>query len=305
MAGARTVALVGSVLLGPGLGLGAGCQEPPGSSRLSQALTVPARVAEPPDSAEPSTYPGVLFPVSTLNVAPTSPGRVEQLHVGLGDVVEPGQLLATLESASAREALTMARAELTSLKATSAADAVDVDAAERHLDTERGLQDRGVSSEEAVRAAELRLQHAQARNKQSLAGLAQQRGALQRRQRRLEETRVTAPFAGRITELPGQRGSVVGPTMPLARLVQSAPARVRFAVSPEDARRLGLGDPVQVQVETMPTALQATVVRIGAELDRSSHLVFVDAAFVDEARVDLRPGLAAEVRVLRAGREPG
>jgi hypothetical protein len=91
--------------------------------------------------------------------------------------------------------------------------------------------------------------------------------------------------------------------MPVVRVVGTDAPRIRFAVPPQLARELLPGDALDVHVETLAAPCEGRVRRIAAEIDRASHLVFVEADLVGIASFAdmLRPGLATHVARRAAG----
>ena len=74
--------------------------------------------------------------------------------------------------------------------------------------------------------------------------------------------------------------------------------RLRFAIPPERAQRLALGAQVEVEVETFPALLSATVRQVSPALDPASGMIIAEAELVADAATtaQLRPGLAAWVK---------
>jgi membrane fusion protein (multidrug efflux system)/multidrug efflux system membrane fusion protein len=94
-------------------------------------------------------------------------------------------------------------------------------------------------------------------------------------------------------------GALVGPTVPIVRLISGDVLWVRFAVPAADADALALDAPVAVDVADLEIPLRGTVREIAPEVDPASRRIFVEAELhlSDERRSRVRSGMNAWVRL--------
>jgi membrane fusion protein, multidrug efflux system len=259
------------------------------SSDVARSEAVVAEASRP-------GYVGVVLAGAAVDVAPTRAGEVLAVHVRVGDPVIPGQSLATLDDGDARGALRMAQARLDALHSEIAVADLEVAQAARRVAAERRLAASGASSEHALEEAEFAATRTIAERRAARAAHVEQRAVVEQRRRELGETSIVAPFAGSVARLYREAGAAVGPSMPIARIVGTQGVRVRFAMPPDEARRLAIDDALRVEVETLAEPVAARVRQIAAHVDAASRLVIVEGEIGDPA-AQLHPGLGARVWV--------
>jgi RND family efflux transporter MFP subunit len=184
---------------------------------------------------------------------------------------------------------------------------------ERELERRQRLLDRGVASDQAVddvRQELLRMRQTlairentlaaeEARIEQQEAAIARLQARIARAQRDLDRTRITAPFAGLLTETGAELGQRLAVNEAVARLIDPTRLEARFQLSERQYGRLlgcrdGLiGRPVTVDwdIGEANRRYAGTIERIDAELsmDRGGVALFarLDALPAD---TPLRPG---------------
>ena len=166
-------------------------------------------------------------------------GRVRSVNVEEGDWVEEGQILAELEND--RERIQLKKAELT------LADK------KRQLDRSRQMLDEEIISQQEFDDMESAWQMAEA--ERDLARI------------NLEDTRVRASFAGRVTDrmvVPGQQLAARTPTFSIGDF---SPLRVRVHLPEAIARKVSAGQRVLVSPEAAATPLEAIVERVSPVVD--------------------------------------
>ncbi|NVP58477.1 efflux RND transporter periplasmic adaptor subunit [Mycoplana rhizolycopersici] len=155
------------------------------------------------------TGSGFVVAPDTTTVFAKYEGRITQIAVVLGDRVEAGQILVTLEDAGARFALEQASAAKVQAGLILAARDIDLAQAGTVLDRTEILAARNATSRQALedaRAAAERASNAVAQARQSAdsADL-----AIRIAEERVAELTVRAPFAGTVTRLDARVGDTV------------------------------------------------------------------------------------------------
>jgi RND family efflux transporter MFP subunit len=283
------------------------------SSTPSAAATGPAtidvvRVVEQPLDVQLS-LPGELMAYQEVAIFPRVTGFVKSVMVDRGSSVRAGDLLATLEApelvaqrAEAQSKLQAAEAQLATarakadadkstfdrLKAASATPGVvagnDVTLAEKTADASRSQV---VAAEQGIEAA-----------RQALNAIRDMEGYL----------RVTAPFAGVVTERNVHPGALVGPSsgessVPLLRVVDTNRLRLVVPVPEAYTTQMPAGAMISFSVAAHPTeSFSGKVARIARAVDVGTRTMAVE---VDVTNKDgrLAPGTFCQVRwpVRRSG----
>ena len=201
-------------------------------------------------------------------------GTVRTMNVRLGDRVEKGQLIGTLDDTSAQSTYAGARASL-----------VQAEDAYRRM---KELHDKGSLPE--IRWVEVQSKLDQARSMEALARKA------------LEDCRLLAPFGGVIAGKNGEAGQNVVPGMAVAQLVSSTGQQVKIAVPEAEIGSVAVGQKALVTVPALDgKTYRATVAERGVTADAFSRSYEVKLR-VDEADNALLPGMVTNVSLLSSDR---
>ncbi len=165
-------------------------------------------------------------------------GRVVELGVEENRSVEAGDLLVRLDSALADAAVERARAGV--LRTRSAASL-----ASQQSGRPRSLSGQGVASK-----AEYDRTESEANS--SDAQVAEARAALAEAETRLEKTRITAPFAGVVSELELEPGAYLRVGDPVVTLSDLSQIEINVGVDDRQILALRSGAPVRVSVDAYP-----------------------------------------------------
>jgi len=235
---------------------------------------------------------GVLERKTIELAAPTSEVIVET-PVPVGSRVEAGDIVLRLDT-------TVADAELKAHEAARAAAEAQLKVAEREFQRVQGLQKARVASGTQFDRARQQRDEASALIAERDARLAQAR-------KRLEDLTIRSHTAGTLDQLPFEAGERV-PAGGVVAVVLAADAPwVRVWLPSRVVTRVGAGSRAEVRVDGLDKTLIAHVQHVGREPEftphyalterESAHLVFETRITLDDALVDLRPGLAARVRL--------
>lgn len=233
------------------------------------AIAVLAYEVAPRELSRPLKVSALIEPREHVRVHTRSDGSLQELHAEVGDQVESGQLLATLD-------MTEARAELQRAE-------VVVEEARLHYRRAANLhQSRNLSTAEYQQA---RAAHQVAESDKQLW------------QSRVGFGRIIAPVAGVITERPVELGEYVQSNDLLFRLADMQQLVVRLPVSERDIGYLQVDDELPLNVDAMPDVdLSAKVRRIFPLADNSSRQVMVELGLPAQAfEQGLRPGFLVRV----------
>jgi len=233
---------------------------------------------------------GEFKPFQDVDVHAKVAGYIKRIYVDVGTHVKQGQTLAILEVPElaaqlagadaavrrAQEEIGRAQGDLERTKSSHAAT---------HLAFKR-LSDAAKTREGLV--AQQELDDAQAKDLESEAQVSSAKAALSAAQQELDVakanqkqaaalsdyTRITAPFAGVITNRYADTGALVAAgtssstqAMPVVRLAQISTLRLVLPVPESVAAQIHLNDPVKVHVQALNQDIQGRVSRFANSLD--------------------------------------
>ena len=278
-------------------------------------IAVDVQVARVGTLLPPVEVVGTTAPVRDVVVRARSDGRLEQLHVGVGDVVREGEAIARLEADLLEQALREEVAALAAARAEAASAATAV--AEARLTLEQAqneavrstqLAARGlISRQEAeqhttqARTTAERLHSQQALLQAARERVVAQEALVAQAQERLSYVAITSPIAGRVLEKLTDPGNVLGVGDGIVRVGDLSQVDILASLSELDLGRVTLGRQVPVRLDAFPqTEWHGEVIRISPQADPVSRLVPV-TILVPNADGMLSAGLLARVEIAAAG----
>ena len=221
------------------------------------------------------------------------PGTIVEVGPGFreGAFVAAGELLVQIDPFDYRNDV----AEQTALLAEAKAN---LETKRRDLDRVRELFAEKNVSEQALDDAQLALEQQQ-------ASLEQRRIGLARAKRALRDSRLTAPYAGVLSGISVDLGKRLSVSDKVADVIDTERLEVLFTLSNAQFGRIVesgeqvAGRPVEVfwQVGKDKLSYQATVERVGAEIDSTTGGVELYATITPDALTLLRPGAFVWVRI--------
>lgn len=233
-------------------------------------------------------YAGVVTPFRKAVVAAEVGGRVVDRLVEPGDQVEAGDPLILLDDTRARIARDRAQANLDARR-------VELRDAKRNL--QRGQR---LAENESISALELDSLALSVERAQAALEVAQ--ATLRDAAKNLEDTRVLAPFRGRVESVVAQVGDFLTPGRPVADLIDFSKARVRIGVTAGEAASLSPGAPVRIGFESIrQDAIHGEIKSVGRSASEPG--VFPMEIWIEgEATAGLRDGMVTSVALSAARR---
>lgn len=250
----RRCFLCASLLLSLSVGL-TGCDtgEPQAKPRRSapKAHLVEVVSVQPREVSAQHQRPGSLRLRRLTRVFSQEEGRITELRLFEGDQVREGQLLLALED-------DLLRAELDKTQATLAQKRTDVERLER-------LRKRRAASEDELAQARTELAVAQAE--------------VRMLKTRLAFTRISAPFAGIITERLVEPGDFVSKNTHLLTLADPQSLVAEVLVSELVLPHIAVGDPARVRIDALGAEhFAGRILRIHPTLSRRNRQAAVEIA---------------------------
>jgi multidrug resistance efflux pump len=261
-------------------------------------------------------------------------GRVATVHVREGDAVRAGQPLVTFETdlgrlqiAEQRARVAEAQANLARVKAGPRSEEIararaEAENGERERRRLKALSDEGVIGRQQYDDAATRARTAQETLRELTRGsrpedIRAAEAAVDREEQQLgfllrqsQEAVVRAPADGIVETLDLRPGDLVGPNLPVARILEPGQTWVRVWVPEPMLGRVRLGQKGEITVDTYPgRKFSGTVVEIRQQgeytprniqtLKQRMDLVFGVKVAIDPTP-ELKPGMTAQARLLES-----
>jgi RND family efflux transporter MFP subunit len=194
--------------------------------------------------------------------------------VDIGDKVKKGQLLAEIETPELDQELAQAQAQLLQTEAQLQQAKANHNLAKANLARSERLAPSGVVSRAELEQGQAQAEVGEANVRVAEANVAAQRANIRRIGQLKAFARVTAPFAGTVTQRSVEIGSLVtaGNGQPLFRVAAMDPARIFVQVPQDVAPSVRPGVATDVRVREYPgRKFAGKVTRAAGELDATTR----------------------------------
>lgn len=226
---------------------------------------------------------GTLAAKTQATIRSQLAGSLLEAYAQPGQPVKRGQVLAKLDTSSLTDAFTSAQAGVESARSSLAV-------AQREAQRQKTLEAAGAVAQRNVEQAQQTTVMAQ-------ATVAQARSQLASAAKQLANTRVTAPFAGVVSERPVSAGDVVQVGTALFTVVDPAILQLEASVPAEQLATLRVGSPVEFNVTGYAgRTFRGSITRINPSADPATRQVRIYAEIPNPGGA-LVAGLYAEGRV--------
>lgn len=278
-----------------------GCTEKAEDTAVGSAATVAQptpivsneRRGEADDEGEKG-YIGVLTPRETAEVTAPFTTRIVKFAVKIGDTVQKDDVLGTIDDRPIREQLAIEKATLKSHQAAAAHASVEHSAAYARLKREQKALKEGVSSQADVGAAGFDSSKAGTEVSKALADVEEQKARIAAMEKKLADTTMRSPIAGKVAMRYVEEGSRVTEGQQVVRVISSGELFVKFAIPAGDAKKLQPGDAIDVVFETNSVHVKGKVRNIAPELDPIAQMIVAEAE-LESPPADLQSGLVARI----------
>ncbi len=244
-------------------------------------------------------YPGELFS-EAVELGSRVQGRVEAVHVRIGDHVEANQPLAKMDDELLARQLREVKALLRARRALVGSSEVAATAAQREFDRTRALYESGATSKQELDALETELLLRESERATANAQAEQARATIAVLEESLADSEIRAPFAGVIARRDVDPGAFVSAGQSIVRIVAESPLRVRFRVPEHELAdvHVGLSFVVETRMD-LADLPSGEITRMAGEVTPSDRSMLIEG--VVDPQPDLRPGMYADIRLdLRA-----
>jgi RND family efflux transporter MFP subunit len=292
-----------------------------GSQEQAGAAAAPAAVArvERHNVGNMLTIAGEFKPFQDVDVHAKVAGYIRTINVDVGDHVKQGQTVAVLEvpelaaqlsgadagMRAAQEQIRRAQGDLQRAQSTQAAAHSAYTRLKQAADSRAGLVAQQEVDDSQAKDQESAAQVASA--EAELSGAKQQLEVAQANQKQYTAlssyTRITAPFAGVITNRYADTGALIAAgtssstqAIPVVRLAQISVLRLVLPIPESVAAQIRLGQVVGVHVQALDRDFQGKVSRFADSLDMQTRTMETEID-VKNGDGSLMPGMYTETRV--------
>jgi RND family efflux transporter MFP subunit len=265
------------------------------------------------------TVSSELVPFQVIDVYAKESGFVKELNVDYGSRVQADQVLATLEIPelqaqlkqddaaikNATERITHAESELNRVEAQHKVMQLQFDRLNGVAKSKPGLvaQQEVDDSEGKALATAAQVESGKSNLQSAQSELASAQARREHDQVLFDYTKITAPFAGVITQRFANLGTLVQAgtssstqALPLVRLSQDDKFRLVIPVPESYVHFIHIGDPVNVMVPSLNRSFPGKVSRFSVDVREDTRTMHTEVDVLNPQRV-LLPGLYAEATI--------
>jgi RND family efflux transporter MFP subunit len=258
-------------------------------------------------------------PFYEVDVMAKEAGYIKQMLVDIGDRVQQGQLIATIEIPELQADLVKAKSDVQTANAERAVARGDLQRAQAAgqiaLLSYNRIQDvakkepglvplqevdmahaHNLEADAAVSAAQQRVQAAESQYQSALAGLAHETALV-------GYTRIVAPFSGVVTQRYASDGAMIQAgiasqtqAMPVVKVSQNNLLRLMLPVPEEDVAAIHNGQEVTVDVPALRRTFAGTVTRFADRVQMATRTMTAEVD-VKNPQFTVIPGMYAEVKL--------
>ncbi len=241
-------------------------------------------------------FTGTLAPKSQFVVAPKISGRLERLHVDIGDKVERNQLIAVLDDEEYSQQVRQAEADLQVARANLEESRSSLDLAKRESERVEELHKKGISADSELDAAKGTYAIQEARYKVSQAQVAHRQAALEAARVRLSYTKIKASWEeGTNPRVVGERfvheGAMLTPNAPILSILEINPLLAIIYITDKDYFRIKTEQKASINSDALPDLkVTGQIVRIAPLLQETSREARVEIEFPNREGL-FKPGM--------------
>ncbi len=276
-----------------------------------QAATVPDTVVVSRGDIERTVLAsGVLEANSLVSVGAEVSGRIEAVHVALGQDVKKGDLIVEIDSLDQENAVKSAEAVLAGIEAQKRSQEATLVKAEAALARNQQLSANSLVSQTDLETAQAAVDSAQAQIDQLEAQIAQSRLSVESAELDLARTKIVAPSDGTIVALLVDEGQTVNANSTIPTIVKIADLDtmvIKAEISEADVVRVQAGQRVyftilgepDVKIDATLREVEPAPTSIGSDTAASDSAVYYNGLFdVPNADHKLRISMTAQVTIV-------
>ena len=255
---------------------------------------------------------GVLEANSLVSVGAEVSGRIEAVHVALGQDVKKGDLIAEIDSLDQENAVKTAQAVLAGIKAQARSQEATLLKAQAALERNQQLSANSLVSQTDLETAQAAVDSADAQIDQLDAQIAQSELSVESAELNLARTRIVAPSDGTIVALLVEAGQTVNANQTIPTIVKIADLDtmvIKAEISEADVVRVQAGQRVYFtilgepdrQIDATLREVEPAPTSIGSDTASTDSAVYYNGLFdVPNPDHKLRISMTAQVTIVLA-----
>ncbi|WP_137152981.1 efflux RND transporter periplasmic adaptor subunit [Devosia sp. FKR38] len=276
-----------------------------------KAATAPTTVAVKRGSIEQTVLAsGVLEANSLVSVGAEVSGRIEALHVALGQSIKKGDLIAEIDSLDQENAVKTAQAVLAGIKAQKRSQEATLVKATAALERSKQLNANSLVSQTDLDTAQAAVDSASAQIDQLDAQVAQAELSVESAELNLARTKIVAPSDGTVVALLVEQGQTVNANSTSPTIVKIADLDtmvIKAEISEADVVRVAAGQRVyftilgepDVQIDAKLREVEPAPTSINSDTASNDAAVYYNGLFdVPNPDHKLRISMTAQVTIV-------
>ena len=283
----------------PGGSAGAGRGGPAGRgvSGGRTPMTVDTAVVTRHEIVDYITVVGNLIGEATVDVAPRVAGRIDVIHVKLGDRVARGAVVAKIEDREIREQINQAQATLAVNKANVTQRESEQQLQQSALERTRNIFERGLTSRQLLEDAESRYNAAVSQVSVARAQQVQTQSRIDELNITLSNTTVLSPVDGFVSRRNLDPGAFANANTVILQVVDIGTVRLVANLVEKGFKKVTPGVEAKVQVDTFAGEdFVGRVSRVAPVFDPATRTAQMEIE-VPNPGFRLKPGMYARVRL--------
>ncbi len=266
-------------------------KESASETKTERAIPVEALVLKKQIIRQQITLSGIIQPIHKVDIISEVSGKVTKIVKELGEYVTTRDTLAYIDAKIPHSNYIQARAQLLSAQN-------NLEIAQLNLASDKALFESGDISA-------LTYQNSQLSLKTAKANLLSAKAALTAAKKGYDDTRITSPFAGRISRSHPDLGMMVQPGMAVYQVVDLSTAKMELGLPQDIIGLLKSGSEVQLRVSALNNKLFKGIVKfISPAADERSGTFKAEIHIPNTTRSGIRAGMTAKATLFLSDPEP-
>jgi RND family efflux transporter MFP subunit len=286
-----------------------GEEEQVGRSRGAMKVPVDIQLLQKKTLRDVGEFSGTLLARSRFDIAPKVAGRLEKLHVNIGDMITSGSLICQLEDEEYNQQLVQETAQLEVSQANLADAKSALELAKSDYERATDLLAKSIASKTEVENAHARMTAAEAKYQVAEAQIKQRLAAQSAAKIRLSYTRIAADWSGGggdkrfVAERYVDEGTMLRANEAIVSIVDISKVRAVINVVEKDFPNVALGQVTTLSTDAYPgKEFKGYVIRKSPVLKEESRQARVEIEVPNEEGL-LAPGMFVRVQIEFAVRE--
>lgn len=256
-----------------------------GSTNFNKETAIQVTVATPAiHEGNAISMSGQVEASQTANISTRLMGYITKLTVNVGDHVQAGQLIASISNTD----IIAKRSQADAMIAEAAAA---MKSAQKDFDRFTILYKQQSAS--AKELDNVTLQYNAMKAKTEAAK--QMRNEINAM---LAYTKLTAPFAGIVTQKLADAGNMASPGMPIVTIEKSGTYQIAAAVAESAIKQIKMGEAVKVTIKSINKSFQGKIVQINESSQFTGGQYLIKISIPDKEKKGLYAGMYANISIL-------